>query len=175
MKNVSRFMRSARACIALVCLGASATWGADEQGMVSRVRDGDTVVVVTDRGKKLEVRLDGIDAPEKARKGRAAQRFADRSTDSLKRLAMNRRVTLEGTRTDRYGRRVAVLWVQQGGSALDAGLMQVQLGMARIVPRYLPELPAELRASYRYAEAIAKSRGRGIWAVRPARPGARGS
>jgi endonuclease YncB( thermonuclease family) len=159
------FKACTRCALALLlwCCAASAAWCADLHGMVSLVRDGDTVLVVTDRGNKVEVRLDGIDAPEKARKGRAAQRYADRSTAALRRIAMNQRVSIEGTRTDKYGRRLGVLWVETDGGTLDAGLMQVQLGMARVVPHYLPGLPAELRASYRYAEAIAKSKGRGVW------------
>ena len=153
-----------RFCAALFALVAAASASAASfTGTVTRVRDGDTVQVVTDRGQKIEVRLEGIDAPEKGYKGRPSERYAEQSRRALTQIALNQRVHVEGARPDRYGRQVGVLWVQTEDGELDAGLLQVQLGMARVVPKYLEGLPEHLRASYRYAEAIAKSRGRGIW------------
>lgn len=164
---MSGYGRLARVAAALAILAGSSAWAADYHGIVTLVRDGDTVQVSTDQGEKLEVRLEGIDAPEKARKGRRAQRYSSKSRAALAYIAMSRRVHVETGYIDRYGRHVGVLRVRTDDGEIDAGLMQVQLGMARIVPRYLEGLPAELRASYRYAEAVAKSRQRGIWSASP--------
>jgi endonuclease YncB( thermonuclease family) len=166
--------RRVRLALLALFLGASSAWAEHYSGMVTRVRDGDTVQVTTDRGQKVEVRLPAIDAPEKARDGRRAQRFASRSSATLTRIAMHRRVTVESSQIDRYGRRVGVLWVHTDQGELDAGLLQVQLGMARIVPRYLPSLPAALRGGYSDAEATAQAKRRGIRSVsRPTREAAR--
>lgn len=153
------------ACLLLLALFGAWAWAAEYSGVVTRVRDGDTVQVTTDRGRKLEVRLEAVDAPEKARNGHRAQRYANQSRAALARIAMNRRVTVQSSHTDRYGRRVGVLRVHTAQGELDAGLVQVQLGMARIVPRYLQGLPPHLQPDYRHAESIAKARGRGIWSA----------
>jgi endonuclease YncB( thermonuclease family) len=164
-----RFARRVRVVAALAFLVSPGGWAADYSGIVIVVRDGDTVQVRTHQGQKLEVRLNAIDAPEKAREGRRAQRFSRQSKAALARIAMNRPVQVEAGYTDRYGRHVGVLRVRTDAGEIDAGLMQVRLGMARIVPRYLDGLPAELRARYRDAEAAARSERRGLWsAARPA-------
>jgi endonuclease YncB( thermonuclease family) len=140
-------------------------------GKVTSVRDGDTVQVTTDQGEKLEVRLQAIDAPEKGRSGRAGQPYADRARDALMRITSNKRVSVETASLDSYGRHVGLLSVDTGQGEIDAGLVQVQLGLAWALPKYLAELPPELQDSYRYAEAIAKARNRGLWsAARPQAP-----
>lgn len=164
MRACMTSLRLGRAIVLWIAWTLAAGAGAAQYaGTVSQVRDGDTVQVTTDEGEKLEVRLDGIDAPEKAFKGRKAQRFANEATDALRRLALNQRVAVDSDHSDKYGRRVGVLWVETENGAIDAGLMQVQLGLARVHPAYLESVPEELRPSYRYAEAIAKSKQRGLW------------
>jgi endonuclease YncB( thermonuclease family) len=147
---------------AVVCAPA---WGMTYTGKVTSVRDGDTVQVTTDQGEKLEVRLQAIDAPEKGRSGRPGQPYADRARDALMRITSNKRVSVESTTLDAYGRHVGLLSVDTGEGEIDAGLVQVQLGLAWALPKYLPQLPPELQDSYRYAEAIAKARNRGLWSA----------
>lgn len=155
-------LRLLAAC-SIALSAAPASWAATYTGTVTIVRDGDTVQVTTDQGEKLEVRLHGIDAPERKRKKRRGQPYAEQSRDTLNRLAWRKRVTVESANIDRSGRRVGTLSVETGSGAVDAGLLQVQLGMAWTFPRYLPELPENLRESYRYAEAIARTKRRGLW------------
>lgn len=165
--------------LCVLACSTAAGWAASYSGTVTRVRDGDSVQITTEQGTRLEARLNGIDAPERAQKDRRGQPYAEQSRDTLNRLALNRRVTFESTKSDQYGRRVGVLTVETGNGSVDAGLMQVQLGMAWTFPRALPELPDTLRESYQYAEAIARAKRRGLWADdRPQppwvwRPGAR--
>ena len=154
--------------LTLVCAPAGAVI---YSGKVTSVRDGDTVQVTTDQGEKLEVRLQAIDAPEKGRSGRAGQPYADRARDALSRITSDKRVSVDTTGLDSYGRHVGLLSVNTGEGEIDAGLVQVQLGLAWALPKYLPELPPALQDSYRYAEAIAKARNRGLWsAAKPQAP-----
>lgn len=139
-------------------------------GTVTQVRDGDTVQLTTEQGERLEVRLNGIDAPEKGQKRKPGQPFAEQSKDMLERLAANEHASLETTKTDRYGSRVGVLWVDTGNGSVDAGLLQIQMGMAWTYPQYLTELSPGLKESYKYAEAIAKLKRRGLWADEKPRP-----
>jgi endonuclease YncB( thermonuclease family) len=149
----------------VLALMSGPAWAMTYTGKVTSVRDGDTVQVTTDQGEKLEVRLQAIDAPEKGRSGRAGQPYADRARDALARITSNKRVSVETTSLDSYGRHVGLLSIDTGQGEIDAGLVQVQLGLAWALPKYLPELPQLLQDSYRYAEAIAKARNRGLWSA----------
>lgn len=74
-------------------------------GTVSRVMDGDTVKFTTSDGSGLTIRLEGVDAPEKA------QRFGDESTQWLADATANATVRVVDSGTDRYGRTLAHLYV----------------------------------------------------------------
>jgi endonuclease YncB( thermonuclease family) len=146
-KNIRQWLRAA--LVGFGAIAASGAWADMVSGTVTRVRDGDSVVLTTERGQQIEVRLHGIDAPERggtkpgAAKRGAGQPYAEKAQDMLNRLAFRKRATLE---------------------TLDTGLMQVQMGMAWAFPRALERLPYDLRESYLYAEKIAKLKRRGLWA-----------
>jgi micrococcal nuclease len=73
-------------------------------GVVSYVVDGDTVWVRPDSGgKPINIRVDGIDAPEICQLGGVAAR------DVLKRRALGQRVSVHGRLNDTYGRQLARL------------------------------------------------------------------
>lgn len=117
------------------------------------VQDGDSFVLRTGDGRKLRIRIEGIDAPEKG------QPFADVSRRHLARLLRDRPLRLEVRKVDRYGRQVAR--VADGDT--DVGLAQLQAGLAWFYRRYQAEQrPAERRA-YAQAEARAREAGLGLW------------
>lgn len=140
------------------------------RGTVTRVRDGDTLVLRTDAGKRIEVRLNAIDAPEKGGGGVPGQAYAERARAHLESLALRRRASLAAGTTDRYGRRVGVLTVQTPQGEIDAGLWQIRSGMAWVYMRYLDELAPELRSLYRDAESLARKERRGLWRDRSPLP-----
>jgi endonuclease YncB( thermonuclease family) len=153
-----------RALVALcACLLVPPAWADKLSGTVTRVRDGDSVELTTDRGEKIEVRLQAVDAPERGKAGRG-QPYAEQSQDMLNRLALRKRATLETADTDSYGRTVGLLRIVTARGPVDVGLMQVQMGMAWTYPRALERLPYDLRESYAYAEKIARLKRRGLWA-----------
>lgn len=134
------------------------------QGIIVKVRDGDTLQMLTDTGQRIEVRLNAIDAPEKAsNKGGRGQPQAERSRINLAQLSLRRRATLHRTTMDRYGRHVGMLAIDTSEGEVDAGWWQLRTGFAWVYPRYLDEIPLRLRARYRDAQAQAREERLGVW------------
>src|SRR5512145_2571370 len=86
-------------------LVAVSAQGAELEGKVVGVSDGDTVTVLDATRTQHKVRVAGIDAPEKG------QDFGQRSKESLSGLVFGKTVRLEWSKEDRYGRKVAKVWV----------------------------------------------------------------
>ena len=139
-------------------------------GSVSKVRDGDTLQLLTDDGRRIEIRLNAIDAPERQTEASRAQPFAHSSRMHLMQLAIKRRATFEQVSMDRYGRHVGTLVVETPQGHFDAGLWQVEGGMAWVYTRYLRELPPRLRETYLAAEKAARAQQRGLWQDRQPMP-----
>lgn len=122
-------------------------------GRVVGVADGDTLTVLDSSKKQHKIRLDGIDAPEKA------QPFGQRSKQSLSDLAYNRNVQVETHKRDRYGRVVGKVLLD----GTDLNLLQVNRGLAWHYKAYAREQTPEDRAGYAAAEEIARRERRGLW------------
>ena len=154
-----------RAALLAALLFASATsyGGEIQHGTVVKIRDGDTLQLETETGRRIEVRLNAIDAPERSSENMRSQPFAQSARIHLAQLTARRRATLQHHTMDRYGRYVGVLHVQTPDGLVDAGLWQVEAGMAWVHTRYLPELPVRLRQRYRDAEHLARTERRGLW------------
>ena len=129
-------------------LWSLAIHAAEFGGRVVGVGDGDTLTVRTDDGRRVRVRLAGIDAPEHD------QPYGAAATRSLTALALNRTVRVRRVAEDDYGRVVGAVFA--GGRDLDAE--QVRRGMAWVYRRY-----ARSRRLYAL-EAEAKQARRGLWA-----------
>ena len=123
-----------------------------EVGLVSRVKDGDTLAVRIVGGEETAVRLYGIDAPEKR------QPFGPEAWDHLVVLASGKEVVLERVSVDRYGRLVAI--VEVGGERLQSAM--VAAGWAWVYGDYCRDGPycRELTR----LEGEARAAGRGLWA-----------
>lgn len=124
------------------------------RGRVVAVADGDTITVVTAARKSERIRLAGIDAPE------AKQAFGALAKRGLAALVFGAEVRVEYTKRDRYGRIVGR--VLRDGR--DAGLEQVDAGLAWHYLRYAREQAPEERAAYAQAERSARAGRRGLWA-----------
>ncbi|NBF39639.1 MAG: nuclease [Spirochaetes bacterium] len=122
-------------------------------GTVVEVRDGDTIEVDVGTGT-VAVRLHGVDCPESGQPyGQQAARYTTRHT-------LGRRITVEVTDRDRYGRLVGIVWLPDGGSLNEA---LVAAGLAWWYRTYAPD-----DATLRRAEQQARDAQRGLWS----RPGA---
>lgn len=131
-------------------LNANSTYSNLVYGMVEHVSDGDTIVVRTKSGEKLKVRFYAIDAPEKA------QPYGPQSTGILKNLVLNQYIALDVINTDRYGRQVAVVYLDRQ----DINAEMIKLGAAWHYRYY------DKSSNYNYYERLeqeARANRRGLW------------
>ena len=141
-------------CIAALVLFLAGNLNASTlQGKVVHVADGDTITVLDATNTQHKIRLQGIDAPEKA------QAFGQKSKQSLHQLVHSKQVTVEFQKKDKYGR--AVGKVVYNGT--DVCLEQIKLGMAWHYKQYESEQPKEDRETYARAELSARSQAIGLW------------
>lgn len=117
------------------------------------VADGDTVTILDSSNTQFRIRLMGIDAPEKK------QAFGNRSKQSLSDLVFNKKVTVEYSKKDKYGRTVGKILID----GLDANLEQVKSGMAWHYKQYQSEQAVADRRPYAMAEEQARALKMGLW------------
>ena len=126
------------------------------EGTVTRVTDGDTLILVTSEGTKLKVRLYGIDAPEIRHKEVPGQPYGREAKDALTELSLGRRVTLEILDIDTHRRMVGIIRV----SGVDINREMIRSGFAWAYRRYLSPPYA---SSYIAAQKEARGRRLGLW------------
>ncbi|CAH6622511.1 TPA: thermonuclease family protein [Citrobacter braakii] len=121
---------------------------ADINGKIVRVLDGDTVEIMAD-SVLTRIRLNGIDAPEKA------QPFGQRSKQALSEMVAGKTVLAAGEQYDKYGRLLATLMLD----GRDVNAIQVYSGMAWV---YRYKGNATMPKYLRY-ERDARTARRGLW------------
>lgn len=84
-----------------ICLTTTETM----TGKVVKVTDGDTVVILTAGKKQERIRLLDIDAPERK------QPYYDKASSYLSEMVFGKRVTVEYSKRDRYGRVLGTVYV----------------------------------------------------------------
>ena len=139
--------------LTLVLLAGSLAHSETLVGTVVGLADGDTVTVLDASKTQYRIRLAGIDAPEKK------QDFGSRSRQSLSELVFQKPVRVEYTKTDRYGRIVGKVLVNN----VDASLVQVKRGMAWHYKAYEREQSQVDRKLYAQSETDARRAGLGLW------------
>jgi endonuclease YncB( thermonuclease family) len=125
---------------------------------VTRVVDGDTVKLHSGDS----VRLIGINAPELGYNGRAGEPLAQAAKQRLAALlAQQREIYLEPgvEQRDRYGRRLAHLFLRRDGGSIEAELLREGYALQVVVPPNVAH-----RDCLRQAEAEARQGLRGVWA-----------
>ena len=121
-----------------------------EHVLVDYVKDGDSFVGLYD-GRLIEVRLFGIDAPERG------QPFSNVSKQAASKLLDGKIITLLVRDTDRYQRLVAEVFLD--GQQPSVNQQLVEEGVAWVYTRYSqdPELMA--------AQENARTEQRGLWSL----------
>ncbi len=94
------------------------------EGVVTRVVDGDTLYI---SGLDTRIRLWGLDAPERGRKG------GHRATRMLREIAHGRHLTCREVGVDRYDRVVGQCFLPDGG---DVTALMIESGAAQEYVRY---------------------------------------
>ena len=131
------------------------------EARVTRVWDGDTISVQAD-GRDYRIRLAGIDAPEHD------QPYGQTASRRLTGMLDGKSVRIESSKTDRYGRLVAKVWVEPAdcrgcGKTLDAGMGMLTTGLAWWYRYYKKDQSIEDRERYEFAEYEAKAKRAGLW------------
>jgi len=126
---------------------------AELDGTIVGVADGDTVTLLDASKTQHRIRLDGIDAPERA------QPHGQRARQSLAALAHGRAARADCPKVDRYGRAVCRVTID----GVDVGLEQIRRGYAWHYVKYAREQRATERESYSRAESAARSSQAGLW------------
>lgn len=121
--------------------------------LVSKVIDGDTIEIFNG-DKRERIRLDGIDCPEKK------QAFGEHAKSALHNLVKNRRIKIQYTKEEKFGRILGTLYSQEENwSELNINKKLVEEGYA-----------LSSNNSYQVAEKKAKDSKKGIWAINFQRP-----
>ncbi len=111
------------------------------QAKVIGVNDGDNLIVLTSANQQIKIRLEGIDCPE------LTQDYGMQAKQALVALCFNKEVRVEKSGIDRYGRTLALLYVDD----LCVNSELIRLGMAWHYTHYnhdpeLAKLESEARA-----------------------------
>lgn len=122
-------------------------------GKVIRVADGDTITVLDGSKTQHKIRLSGIDAPEKG------QAFGQVSKQSLIEQVAEQDVTVEWSKSDKYGRKVGKVLLD----GQDINLEQIRCGLAWHYKQYEREQSPADRQTYAAAEDAARSAQVGLW------------
>lgn len=150
---IATIAKTAVALVLLLVIHSAAGAEINLVGKVVSVHDGDTFTVVDEESRQVRVRIAGIDAPEKD------QPYGPVSAAHLVELTLGRLVGAECPKSDRYGRSVCTVWIND----IDVGLAQVRAGLAWHYKKYAPEQSIEQRKTYAEAEEKARGMTIGIW------------
>ncbi len=131
---------------ALGCGSSAAQPGRTFSGKVVSVFDGDSMQLLVD-GRQVDVRIHGIDAPERS------QAFSTVARRALANLVFGKTVDVDTVETDRYGRRVGHVRVD----GVNVALEQLRGGFAWHYTYYSKD------AAYAAAEREARAARRGLW------------
>jgi endonuclease YncB( thermonuclease family) len=161
----ARFVGASRlAKLAAVLLLAAATTPvaarspSPVEGVALVVQDGDSFTMRADDGRRLRIRVSGIDAPERH------QPYADVSRRHLGDLLRDQRLRIDPIKQDVFDRTVATVRVlDDERPPVDAGLSQIEAGLAWHFARYRADQPASDFERYARAERGARERRAGLW------------
>jgi micrococcal nuclease len=143
-----RLLRLLAAALLSLPLAAPAQPPRGYTAVVTHVSDGDTIWVRPTQGGRVQVRLQGIDAPE------ICQRFGEQSRRALEQLVLRKRVFIEERGRDDFGRVIA--HVRRSGE--DVGSRMVANGMA-----WSPGFRRQ-PGPYDALQSQARQERRGLWA-----------
>ncbi len=139
-----------RSILSMMLIGGGALCADDTVvGKVTKIIDGDSILVTDEKDVEYEVQLEGIDAPE------LKQDFGKESTEGLSKLLKDKSVKLTWASKDNFDRLLAQVYVDQ----LHINAEMLKNGMAWHFKRYnKSEALAKLEQEARDAK-------KGLWAT----------
>ena len=118
---------------------------------VSRIADGDTIIVERIGGQKVRIRLYGVDCPE------LDQPYGKEAKNFLESFLVNSTVAIEDVEIDRFGRLVALVYLGDGPTMQETLLEE---GLAWVYPKYCKRAEC---LSWQKQEETARKLQRGLW------------
>jgi len=130
-----------------------------------RVVDGDTLVVRDDSGTEHKIRLIGADTPETVKPNHPVEPYGPEASAFTKQVIAesgNRvRVAFDGDQIDRYGRNLAMIYLQTADGEVLLNELLIREGLARAQTQY--RYSKEMKIRFQAAEDAAKAERRNIW------------
>jgi endonuclease YncB( thermonuclease family) len=134
---------------------------------VSHIVDGDTIDIIDKNEQKYRIRLIGANSPETAKKNAPAEPYANKAMDFTKRIIATSknqvRISFDGDRIDKYGRNLAMVYVntQKGEICLNEALIYEGLARARLQYKF----SNAAKERFKKAELNAKNNRRNLWSL----------
>ena len=136
--------------------------GPTQAAHVTTITDGDTIHVDIS-GVDHRLRYIGMDTPESVKPGSPVEPYAKAAAARNALLVADRDVILEKdvSETDRYGRLLRYVWLDDGGAWTMVNLELVRTGYAQVMT-----YPPDVKYASRFvaAERAARDAGLGLWA-----------
>ena len=132
----------------IICLIGSLVSAENMQGHCVGVTDGDTATVKVSEDLQIKVRLECIDAPERN------QDYGQVAKQKLSDLILDKDIDLDISTTDKYGRRIAKVYVE----GTNANLEMVRSGLAWHYAKFSPDA-----IDFSRAEKEAREQKIGLW------------
>ena len=133
-----------------------------ENGVVERCVDGDTLIVRFDDGTTERLRLIGSNTPETVKPNSPVEPFGPEASAFTKRRVEEAggaiRLVADGDRRDKYGRRLAFVYLADSEVSLNEELVREGFAKAQTQYRFSSEMKRRLEA----AEAAARREKLGI-------------
>lgn len=130
--------------------------------LVSRVIDGDTIVIKDTSGIEQKVRLLGVNTPETVDPRKKVECFGMQASAKTKEALLGNIVRIERDDTqgkyDKYGRMLAYVFLE------DTALFNELLISDGYAYEYTYRLPYKYQKQFREAESVAREEKRGLWA-----------
>ncbi len=130
--------------------------------LVTRVVDGDTIVVEDKNGRQEKIRLIGIDTPETKHPRKSVECFGQEATKIVKKLLLGKKVYLQADSSqanrDKYNRLLRYVFRQNDNLFINRWL--VSNGYAY---EYTYNLPYQYQEEFKQAELKARQLKRGLW------------
>jgi endonuclease YncB( thermonuclease family) len=135
--------------------------GADFDGKVLKVTDGDTVrIKPTNANDSILLRIAGIDAPETAHHGNPGQPFSHEAQTHLQSLVQGHVVHVRHVTTDQYGRSLGIVYLADGR---DVGFLMVTAGLAVAYTGAGAQFGPAGKRGYVQAQQNARNARLGMW------------
>jgi len=155
MGGALRVFRLFLVAVSVWSIGSAFGWGTGLQDTVTRVVDGDTVILA----RLGRARLIGVDTPESVRPDYPVEHFAREAAGFTRKSLEGHEVTVEfgAERTDSHGRQLVHIY-RQDGTHFNAQLIKLGYGFA------YTRFPFECMIEFLEYEDLARRRGKGMWA-----------